>query len=206
MQLIGYLDSPFVRRTAITMRFLGIEYEHRELSIFRQFDEFRALHPSVKVPLLILEDGTKLIDSNLIIDYLQTQVAGRSLVPVDGPAHREALRITGLALVVMEKVAQTIYEGDHRPAESQHGPWMQRLQQQLYGSVELIEEAAACIAEGQWLHGTSLSQSDISAAVAWRFMQHIDRIDADPDRYPALAAFSRRAEALPEFIACPLSG
>ncbi len=30
MELIGYLDSPFVRRVAITMQFLSIEYKHRE--------------------------------------------------------------------------------------------------------------------------------------------------------------------------------
>ena len=45
MQLIGYLDSPFVRGVAITMKFLGIEYQHRELSIFRDYDEFRTIIP-----------------------------------------------------------------------------------------------------------------------------------------------------------------
>ena len=43
MQLIGMLDSPFVRRTAITARFLGIPLEHRSLSVFRDYDEIRAI-------------------------------------------------------------------------------------------------------------------------------------------------------------------
>jgi hypothetical protein len=30
MQLIGYLDYPFVRRVAVTMRCLGIGHAHRE--------------------------------------------------------------------------------------------------------------------------------------------------------------------------------
>ena len=47
MQLIGYLDSPFVRRVAITMQFLGIDYTPRELSIFRDFDEFRLISPAL---------------------------------------------------------------------------------------------------------------------------------------------------------------
>ena len=50
MRLIGYMDSPFVRRTALTMQFLDIDYEHQELSIFRNFDEFRLINPLVKVP------------------------------------------------------------------------------------------------------------------------------------------------------------
>lgn len=54
MQLIGYLDSPFVRRVAITLQFLGMEYTHRELSIFRNYDEFRTINPMVKVPLSLI--------------------------------------------------------------------------------------------------------------------------------------------------------
>ena len=50
MELIGMLDSPFVRRVAITARFLGIEYEHNPLSIFKNYDEFRKINPLVKVP------------------------------------------------------------------------------------------------------------------------------------------------------------
>ena len=57
MQLIGYLDSPFVRRVAITMQCLGVDYPHRELSIFRDFEEFSTINPMVKVPTTVLDDG-----------------------------------------------------------------------------------------------------------------------------------------------------
>ena len=40
MQLIGMLDSPFVRRVAIAMRLLDLPYEHRPLSVFRNFQAF----------------------------------------------------------------------------------------------------------------------------------------------------------------------
>ena len=62
MKLIGYMDSPFVRRVAVTARFLGLPYEHRELSIFRDFEEFRAINPLVKVPTFICDDGQLLVD------------------------------------------------------------------------------------------------------------------------------------------------
>ena len=35
MQLIGMLDSPYVRRVAISLRVLGVEVEHRQISLFR---------------------------------------------------------------------------------------------------------------------------------------------------------------------------
>lgn len=207
MQLIGYLDSPFVRRVAITMQFLGIEYTHRELSIFRNYDEFRSINPMVKVPTLVLDDGQVLSDSTLIIDYLQSHIARRSLMPANTEAYRAALQHIGAALVAMEKVAQLIYETSHRPEDLQYGPWITRLEQQLEGAAGLMEASvAACAASGsRWLFGGELTQADISIAVAWRFMQHIERVNLEPKNYPALVAFSARAEALPEFLACPLS-
>jgi len=207
MELIGYLDSPFVRRVAITMRFLGIEFNHRELSIFRSYDEFRKIHPSVKVPLLICDDGEMLIDSSLIIDYLERQVPGYGLMPEDNEEYRLALQITGIALAAMEKVAQLVYETSQRPEDKQHGPWVDRIEQQLEGSVGMMEAAVSKRKAGghQWLAGEKMSHADIAVAVAWRFTQHIDRVRFDASDYPALAEYSAGAEALPEFLACPLS-
>jgi glutathione S-transferase len=47
VQLIGMLDSPYVRRAAITLRLLGLPFEHRPISVFRQYDEFAAINPVV---------------------------------------------------------------------------------------------------------------------------------------------------------------
>ena len=207
MQLIGYLDSPFVRRVAISMQFLGIEYEHRELSIFRDFDEFRSINPTVKVPTLVLDDGRFLVDSTLIIDYLQTQYAGRSLMPEKPADYAKALQHIGVAMVAMEKVAQLVYETGQRPKDYQYKPWKKRLRQQLEGAVELIESAVSKHANhgNSWLLGENMTQADITIAVTWRFIQHTGCVKFEPRDYPALAAFSARAEALPQFIACPLS-
>ena len=207
MQLIGYMDSPFVRRVAITMQFLGIEYTHRELSIFRDFEEFRSINPMVKVPTLVLDDGQVLGDSTLIIDYLESQIAGQSLMPANKDAYLAALQYICAALVAMEKVAQLVYETSQRPEDMQHGPWIDRLEQQLEGAAMQMESSVAATtnAGNHWLLGDDLTQADISIAVAWRFMMLIERVKLEPKDYPALVALSLRAEALPEFLACPLS-
>jgi glutathione S-transferase len=207
MQLIGYMDSPFVRRVAITMQFLDIAYTHRELSIFRDFDEFRLINPMVKVPTLVLDDGRTLIDSTLIINFLESRMAGRSLMPDDENDYVDALGHTGVALIAMEKVAQLIYETSHRPRDRQHGPWIKRLEQQLEGAAGMMEAAVSEYADhgNTFLFGNTLSHADISIAVAWRFILHIERAELDPKDFPSLMRFSQRAEELPQFIACPLS-
>jgi glutathione S-transferase len=204
MQLIGYMDSPFVRRVAVTAQFLGIPYEHRELSIFRDFDEFSAISPLVKVPTLVCDSGEVLVESTLIIDYLESLAeAGKTLLPQVDEERVRALQLIGIALVANEKVAQIIYETKQRPVELQHPPWIERLEQQLRGAIDLLHIA---VGDGAtWFFKSGVSQADITAAIAWRFVQHVvaDKIPADD--YPGLVNFSARAEELAEFIACPLS-
>ena len=43
-------DSPYVRRVAITMQLLGLAYEHRPISVFRTYGEFKAINPVVRIP------------------------------------------------------------------------------------------------------------------------------------------------------------
>jgi glutathione S-transferase len=201
LQLVGMLDSPYVRRVAITMRMLGVPYEHNPLSIFRGYDEFRALNPLVKVPTLVCDDGTVLVDSTLIIDYVET-LAGRSLLPDDLHQRRSALQMTGVAIAAMEKTAQRIYELRQRPVEFQYEPWLARVNEQLLAAIDGMEMAVA--GNKTWLFGDQLTQADITIAVAWRFINHAAPTIAAVAARPALAAFSARAETLPEFIATPL--
>lgn len=204
MELIGMLDSPFVRRVAVTARFLGIPYEHNPLSIFKGYDEFRGINPLVKVPTLITDDDVTLVDSTLIIDYLESlRASGKSLMPAPGPDRIKALQIIGVALVAMEKIASLIYERTQRPKELQHPPWIKRLDEQLRSAVDQLETFVGDGAE--WFFGTDITQADISTAIAWRFTQHAVAKRIPAEAYPGLVAFSARAEALPEFIACPLN-
>lgn len=204
MQLIGYMDSPFVRRVAVSARFLGIALEQRALSVFRNYDEFAAINPLVKAPTLVLGDGRILVESTLIIDYLES-LAGtdKSLLPQAGNDRIKALHLIGAALSANEKVAQLVYETTQRPVELQHQPWIDRLEEQLRAAVGVMQTV---IGDGEsWLFGDALSQADITAAISWRFVQHVVPQKVPATDFPGLVRFSARAEALPEFIFCPLS-
>ena len=205
MELIGMMESPFVRRVAISMQMLGLAYTHRPLSIFRSFDEFRTVHPLVKAPTLICDDGEMLLDSTLIIDYLETLAApGTSLYPADRTARRTTLQQIGEALVAMEKVVQIIYEKEQRPAELQHAPWIGRLEQQLTSAAGLMEASVEVAVEGgnDWLGGTEPTQADITTAVAWNFLQRKSSITVAPASHPYIVDYCDRAEALPAFLKC----
>jgi len=204
--LIGMLDSPYVRRVAITMQMLGLDYRHRPLSVFKSFDEFRTVHPLVKVPTLICDDGEMLVDSTLIIDHLES-LAGpdKNLYPEDLSARRTALQQIGEALVGMEKAVQIIYEKRQRPSELQHAPWIDRLEQQLISAAGLMEASVEAAIEGgsDWLGGAGPMQADITTAVAWNFIRRETSRTVRPTNHPYLVDHSEQAEALTAFLACP---
>ena len=201
MQLVGMLDSPYVRRAAISLRMLGIPFEHRPLSVFRDFDTFREVNPLVKAPTLICDDGCVLVDSSLIIDYAE-MVAGRSLMPSEPDARRHALRLTGLALVACEKAVQQFYELNRAP-DLQDAAWLQRVHKQLRDACKLLDGTLASAPADRWLCGDTPTQADITVGVAWTFAQIVAAEIVSPHDYPAFADFVARAEQLPAFTTLP---
>jgi glutathione S-transferase len=203
MILIGMLDSPYVRRVAVTLKLMGLAFEHRPVSVFRHFDEFRRVNPVVKAPTFVCDDGTVLMDSTLIVDYLDHCVSpAKALMPAAGAERREALRLVGLAMAACEKCVQAYYEKTLRPAEKRHEPWFERVVAQANAAFADLERAAA--AARPWLQGQRFNAADVAVACAWRFAQHYDAVEVPASKYPALVAYSARAEALPEFASTPL--
>jgi len=203
MILVGMLDSPYVRRVAISMKLMGLPFEHQAVSVFRHMDRFRAINPVIKAPTFVCDDGTVLMDSTLILDYLEHCVAaGNGLMPPGGEPRKQALRLIGLATAANEKNVALVYEKHQRPPEKFHAAWFERSNEQVHAAFGELEKAMSDARP--WFGGARVSAADVAVAVAWRFGQFYNAKEVPESRYPGLVAFSRRAEALPEFAATPL--
>jgi glutathione S-transferase len=202
MQLIGMLDSPYVRRVAISLQLFGLRFEHQSISVFSTFAQFQQINPVVKAPSLVCDDGEVLMDSTLILEYAEALAAPRrSLMPAGIPERQHALRAIGLALAACEKSVQIIYERNLRPAEKLHEPWVSRITGQLLAAYAALESELR--RRPLALAGGTIDQAGISTAVAWRFTQMTLPDVVDAANYPSLREFSSQAELLPEFRAAP---
>jgi glutathione S-transferase len=200
MQLIGMLDSPYVRRVAVALIVAKVPFEHRPISLFRHIDAFSRINPLLKAPTLVADDGTVLMDSGVILDYLAAafpRIAG--LTPLGPRVRLRALRVTALALTVMEKAVQRHYERALRPPEKRHDPWVERVVGQLAAGLAALDAETP---RSEWLAGEP-GVADISAVCAFGFVQQLLSDVVETDRYPNLAEFCARAEALPAFRAAP---
>jgi len=202
MQLIGMLDSPYVRRVAISLQCLDLPFEHRSISVFRAIDQFKEINPVVKAPSLVCDDGTVLMDSTLILQYAESLAApGRSLMPADVGQRQRALRVIGLALAACEKSVQIIYERQLRPEEKQYEPWIARVTGQLLAAYTALEQELP-----RALLGTprgTINQPGITVAVAWHFTQAMLPEIVSPSAFPALQSHSAASEQRAEFRLAP---
>src|SRR5215831_3119164 len=127
MVLIGMLDSPYVRRCAVSMKLMAVPFRHRAVSVFRHMDEFRKVNPVIKAPTLVCDDGTVLMDSTLILDFVEaTLPQHRRLMPQALPGRQQALHVLGLALAATDKSVAIVYERERRPEDKVHAPWLER--------------------------------------------------------------------------------
>ncbi|QCY13145.1 glutathione S-transferase [Pseudomonas sp. MPC6] len=202
MKLIGMLDSPYVRRVAISAKYLGIALEHRSVSVFRHFEQFQQINPVVKAPTLVLDDGEVLMDSTLIIDYLEALAGpGKSLMQGDLDQRLRALRLIGLGLVACEKSVQLYYERNLRPVEIQFEPWVERVEEQLaaaYSALERDLQKQPLKTDG------SIDQGGITLAVAWSFTNLVVPDQVKAARFPLINAFTEYAEGLEVFVSTPI--
>lgn len=202
IQLIGMLDSPYVRRVAITMKVLDLPFEHRSLSVFSAYEEFSKLNDVVKAPTLITSSGTVLMDSTLILQYVESIAPyANSFMMRERPAREGELRRIGLALAACDKTVQLVYETKNRPMESQYRPWVDRVTLQIRAAYGQLERE---MPEPHEIDDWSLNQEDITTAVAWTFTSYALPGLIERDKHPRVAAHTAAAEALPVFMNTPL--
>lgn len=197
MILIGMFDSPYVRRVAIAMNLLGLEFEHRNWSVGKDFDRIREYSPIGRVPALVLDSGEVLAESAMILDYLDSLVGPqRALLPVEGVARRQALRLIGLATGAADKAIMIVIERVFRPEEKRHAPWSERCLVQVQGALAELEKQCGSRA-GQWLVGDAMTLADLTVACNATYVR--EAVPLDLSIYPALLAHVERCEALPVF-------
>lgn len=204
MRLIGMLDSPFVRRVAISLEYLGVPFEHDAVSVFSTFEKFQSINPVVKAPSLVCDDGEVLMDSSLILEFVEaTKADGRSLWSRSPMERQHEVRAVGLALAACEKCAQIIYERNLRPASAQYEPWIERVRGQLLAACAGLEQE---IQFRRAAFAVPRSQAGITAAIAWQFIQSMLPAIVPADRHAGLAGLSSRMEITPEFLKYPPLG
>lgn len=197
MILIGQYDSPFTRRVGIALAHYGIPFEHRPWSITGDAEKIWPYNPLLRVPTLVRDDGSVLVETLAILDFIDSLAPeGAALIPARQPQRSAVLRVCGFASGISDAAVSLFYElrlhADASPM------LVERRRGQIRDTLALLEREAP--AEGFWF-GAEMTHADIAIVATLAHLQ-----GAHPDLFsrsvtPRLAAHAERAEALPLFQA-----
>jgi glutathione S-transferase len=196
--LVGMFDSPYVRRVAVSLEQLQVPFENLPWSVGRDQEKLRTINPLGRVPVLLLPSGEALIESAIILDYLDEQAGPeRRLLPAAGAPRRAVQDWLALITGTLDKGIQIAYERIFKPAEKQHEPWLQRCREQTKGGLLELDRRCAERGDAAWLCGEAISQADISLACFVTYLR--DSVQVNLDWSPALRDRVARLESLPVF-------
>lgn len=196
MILIGQYDSPYVRRVGIALTLYGIPFEHQTWSAWSETDKVRRYNPFGRVPTLVLDDGDVLIESHIMLDYVDSLVpAEQAMFPRSEPARHKVLKVAALATGLADKAVSLYYEQKMHDRVSEL--WAGRCREQIAIALQVLEADRAGRTTDYWF-GDRIGHADIAVAVALRFIADVHS-DIPLTGYEALGAHVMRLEALPVF-------
>jgi glutathione S-transferase len=199
MILVGQYDSPYVRRVAVTLHLYGIPFQRNTISVFGDAEEMARIHPLVRIPSLILDDGEVLIDSAAIIDHLDETVGpAMALTPRSGKERRRVMQATVAATGAIDKAGAVVYERHFHDGAHLSQPWETRCKQQLMGTLGWLESRL----KGEWLAGLKMTHADIAAACMVGYLMLRLPEALREGEYPGLERHSLACEKLDAFVAC----
>src|SRR5262245_53298242 len=118
--------SPFGRKVKLAMSLLGLSDRIKIVPADTndEGDALRQQNPVGKIPVLVLEDGSTLFDSRVILEYLDHLAGGGKIIPAEAKPRFAALRLQALADGMTDAQILAIYEGRWRPPEMHVKKWV----------------------------------------------------------------------------------
>jgi glutathione S-transferase len=188
--------SPFGRKIRLAAGLLGLEDKIRiePADTTDPADSMRQQNPIGKIPILILEDGTRLYDSRVILEYLDHQAGGGRIIPSDLRARFQALSLQALCDGLMDAALLQVYEGRWRRADRHEPKWVDHQAQKVARALAALESDPPALGDrldvGHIALAAALGYLDLRFGGHWRadHPRLVQWLDAFAARVPAYAA------------------
>lgn len=172
MKLFWTPASPFVRKVMVVAIELGLDrrieiyptyWPHEWGSRTIAFDPaFISANPVGRIPALMTEEGVALVESDLICEYLQTQVSTPTLHPPVGASRWQSMRLLGIADGSLEAMIARRAELLREPVEQSSG-FIAKQRDRIGRCFDCLEQECDALEGG-------LTLAQITAGIACGYM------------------------------------
>ncbi|TYQ07133.1 UNVERIFIED_ORG: glutathione S-transferase [Zoogloea ramigera] len=127
MKLIGSLGSPYVRKVRVVLAEKKLDYQFELENVWAPDTAISKLNPLGKVPSLVMDDGSVMIDSRVMVEYLDTLTPVCKLLPANSRDRADVKCWEALADGIIDAAVIVRLER-LRPIELQSEDWVARQQ------------------------------------------------------------------------------
>jgi len=195
MKLIASPTSPYARKVRIALAEKRFEYVMVEDQPWEPGSVAAGFNPLGKIPVLVLDDGTTLYDSRVIVEYLDVVSPVSRLIPEPSRQRIAVKRWEALADGVCDAAGAMVVEL-RRPPRQQSNEWLSRQADKVARGVR---ELANELGERAWCSGESYSLADIATGCALGYLDLRQPDIAWRDDYPNLARLVEKLAKRPSF-------
>ena len=184
MKLLTSLASPYTRKVRIVIAEKKIECDLERVDVQPIDNPVNAHNPLGKIPTLVLDDGSALYDSRVIVEFLDGVSPISRLIPDDMRGRIAVRRWEALADGVLD-AGILLRSESLRDKKERSKAWSDR---QLARMKRGMAQMAAELGERSWCHGDKYSLADIAVGccVGWLAFRKPGEVDWLKE-YPALA-------------------
>jgi glutathione S-transferase len=158
MKLLGSLASPYTRKVRIVLAEKRIECEFEKVDVNPPENPVTSHNPLGKVPTLLLDDGTALFDSRVIVEFLDNVSPIARLIPEDNRERVAVRRWEALADGALDAGLLIRYES-LRPKKEQSQAWSAKQAGKLRRGLTMLADE---LGERGWCHGDRYTLADIA--------------------------------------------
>src|SRR5574343_2025998 len=166
MKLIGSYTSPFVRKVRIVLAEKKMECEFEIDSPWTADSAVPNHNPLGKIPVLLLDDGTPLFDSRVIVEYIDNVTPNNKLFPAPNRERIEVKRWEALADGICDAAVAALLERK-RVENEQSADWIQRQFDKVARSLAFMEEE---LDDKNFCMGTHISMADLAVGSALGYL------------------------------------
>ena len=193
MKLYTSLTSPYGRKCRIAAHVAGVADRMTVTEIDYKADAYAAVNPLKKVPALVRDDDTVLIDSPVICAYLASLGDTASVIPSDAEARWQSLALEALG-DGMTDAGVLIFLEHKRSADKRSEGWIALQTTKINAALDAINAQASGYGSR-----TDIGVLSVAASVAWMEFRSI--VPGIRDDRPNLSAWLNAINARDFMIA-----
>jgi glutathione S-transferase len=201
MKLLYQTHSPYARKALVFAHEAGVagrlEVVHQETSPTLRNELVFAENPLGKVPALVRPGAATLFDSDVICAYFDSLNEGRKLIPQEGEARWQALRVQAVAQGLADAGISYRWETVRRPEELRYPPLQDGFREKLTSTYDWLERE---LDVGSPLHVGHIA---VATTLSWIEFRELPTFRG---HRPRLAEWFDAFETRPSMRSTPLSG